>query len=129
MFFFTLFNIIFFNFYIQEDKLLNNVNRKIEIYQCNNNSNILNNFNNLIEVGLKNFINLSSIIFNIKKDFDPISKTIQNFYKKIIFLKNENIPINQKIIKLLLLIHNYIPDKNNKTLILKIYKKVLSIFF
>ena len=96
----------------------------IEVYQYNS----ISNFHILLESGLKKIIDLYSVIFNLQEDMLVTKKYIELLYKEIILLKNEDMSIDKKILKLFLLIKNNIPNKKDQEFILKIYKKVLSIF-
>lgn len=102
----------------------------IEIYQYNNNllNSSLSKFNILLEFGLKKIYSVYDIIFNIQENSFNLSAYIKELSEKIILLKNENIAIDKKIIKLFQLIKENIPNKKDQEFILKVYKKILSIF-
>jgi hypothetical protein len=101
----------------------------IEIYQDNNQIyNTISKFNILLVSTLKKIYHIYDIIINIESNSFNFSSYINRLSEKIILLKNENIPIDKKIIKLIQLIKENIPNKKDQEFILKVYKKILSIF-
>jgi len=95
----------------------------IEIYQDNNQIyNTISKFNILLVSTLKKIYHIYDIIINIESNSFNFSSYINRLSEKIILLKNENIPIDKQIIK------ENIPNKKDQEFILKVYKKILSIF-
>jgi hypothetical protein len=114
---------------IDDDNFLINTIYKghnIEIYNSLDQS--YNDFNIALELGLKQIIAVYNTIFSMQQNFLYKAEYIKRLYNKIILLKNENISIKKKIIKLFSIIKNSIPEKKDQDFILKIYKKFLSIF-
>jgi hypothetical protein len=57
-----------------------------------------------------------------------IIKYITNLTEKILLLKNEELSIDKKIIKLFKLIQENIPTKEDQLVMIQVYKKILGIF-
>ncbi len=120
----------FFLLFFFTNQNYNKSTHTIELYQYNSLSlySIFSHFNILLESGLKNIYNLYDIISNIEENSSDLVQCIELLYQNLLLLKNENISIGKKIIKLFRLIKENIPNQKNQQKILKIYKKIFNIF-
>jgi hypothetical protein len=67
-------------------------------------------------------------IFSMQNESVSIIKYITNLTEKILLLKNEELSIDKKIIKLFKLIQENIPTKEDQLVMIQVYKKILGIF-